>query len=117
MITERDVSAAGAVLQDTRETIVQAMAHYIARPGRGTPTEKHDKVAAALFDATLATFTGASLPIGLPEEIDREAIIRFGDGLLPILKDTVGPDLPGTPFSRLSDAYWQTINRIGMPAA
>ncbi len=117
MITERDVSAAGSVLHDKRETIVQAMAHYIARPGRGTPTEEHNKVAAALFDATLATFTGASLPISLPEEIGRGAISRFGDGLLPILRDTVGPDLPGTSFSRLSDAYWQIINRIGVPAA
>lgn len=117
MTTEKEISATSAVLNDKRGIIVQAMAGYIARPNHGTPTEEHNKVAGTLFDATVATFTGASPAVRLPAEVERGSITRFGDGLVPILKDAIGPDLPGSSLSRLSDAYWRMVNSIGVPAA
>jgi hypothetical protein len=116
MIMEKDINAAEAVLHDRRAAIVDALARYIARPDHGTPTKEHRKAAGALFDATLAAFRSASPPASLPADVERRSIARFGDGLLPVLKDAVGPDLSGRALSRVSDAYWQMINSVGVPA-
>lgn len=117
MHNDNPLASAVAMLDERREIIVAAMARYIARPDRGTPTDEGMEAAKMLFDATLAMYSGsdAQAPLGLPANVDRY-VSRFGDGLLPILKDVFGPDLPTTALSRMIDAYWRAINGIDAPA-
>lgn len=117
MTTDNEAVLTSAALRERRETIVAAMSRYIARPDRATPTPEHEAAAGALVDATLASFSGDEpLAPVWPANVDRQVIIRFGDGLLPILKDIVGPDVSPTALARLSDAYWRTVDRAGVPA-
>jgi hypothetical protein len=117
MITDNDAASTAAVLNDRREIIVAAMSRYIARPEHGTPTAERTMVATILFDAMMASINSAEpLSIGSPSDISRQSIARFGDGLIPILKDIIGPDLPATSLSRVSDAYWRMISGVEVAA-
>lgn len=117
MSSANDVASTRAVLRERQEIIIAAMSRYIARPERGTPQPSHTAIASALFEAMLTCLPGeAARPFDLPANIDREDIVRFGDGLLPILRDIVGTDITATSLSRVSDAYWRAIDSAGAPA-
>jgi hypothetical protein len=104
-------------IEKRREPIVRAMAGYIARPDHGAAGEQHIRVASALLDATLEALRDDASPSArLPVPIDRNAAARFGDGLVPILKDVIGHGLPPSAFSHASDAYWRMVRGVGIPA-
>jgi len=117
MIMDNEAGSTVAALRDRRATIVAAMARYIARPSRGTPAPEHHEIAGALVDATFASFNGdATSAAVLPENLSRDFIVRFGDGLVPILTDIVGPDVTAGSLSRMNDAYWRAVDQAGAAA-
>jgi hypothetical protein len=104
-------------IEKQREPIVRALARYIARPDEGAASEQHASLAGALLDATVATLRDAAPPAtAMTAPIDRHAAARFGDGLVAVLKDEIGHGLPPSAFSRVGDAYWRMVRRVGLPA-
>jgi hypothetical protein len=92
-----------------RPAIEAAMAQYLAGLHQGVATEQDKSAAHRLFDALLDGLNGGGEAPPLDDAGLRRHASRFGDGLSPILKDALGPDVPDAFIARCVDRYWRVL--------
>ncbi len=90
-----------------RASIEATMTHYLA--GSGRPAEANKAVVRRLFDVLLGGLQGGGEAPPLDEPDIRRLASRFGDGLTPILRDALGPDIPDAFIARCVDRYWGSL--------
>lgn len=88
-----------------RDRIEAVMAQYLAGPDQGHATEQDKVVSHQLFDVLFDGLNGG----GEAPPLDDGHASRFGDGLSPILRDALGPDVPEAFVARCVDRYWRTL--------
>lgn len=92
-----------------RKTIEAVMAQYLAGLHRGHATEADKAAAHCLFDILLDGLGGSVETPPVDTGAIRRHASRFGDGLSPILKDALGPDVPDAFIARCVDRYWAML--------
>lgn len=92
-----------------RAEIEATMAYYLARNNPGQPGEEEKQAARRLFDVLLDGLDGGGKAPSIDQAGLRRHASRFGDGLSPILKDALGPDVPESFIARCVDRYWRTL--------
>jgi hypothetical protein len=91
--------------------------------GEAPPFERSRSIASALVDMLIgqarrmAEGRGPSDVAAIVAEhralgIEGRHYSRFGDALVPVLRDAVGPRLPGAVTSAWGDAFWSVIRRV-----
>jgi hypothetical protein len=92
-----------------REVIEAAMAQYLAGLHQSHATEDDKAAAHRLFEIVLDGRDGVAKTPALHDPAIRRHASRFGDGLSPILKDTLGADVPDAFIARCVDRYWAAL--------
>lgn len=122
--TRHDLFHSLAALRAAEPAIVAAMSAYLARTEEEpAPPVRAATLATLLMEMLLAQ--AKRLAAGEePEDVDsigaanRRAGIegrhysRFGDALIPVLKDALGPRLPVAMASAWCDAFWLVVRRV-----
>lgn len=98
-----------AVLVSCRATIENAMAQYLADSRQGYAAEDEKAASHQLFEALLGGLSGEAEALQLDDWAVRRHASRFGDGLTPILKDVLGPEVSDIFVARCVDRYWATL--------
>lgn len=68
-----------------------------------------------LLDMTIAAYEGRLAPEARARDLPRSAYSRFGDNLVPLLKDVLGASLSVAFLARCVDAYWRGASRAMAP--
>lgn len=97
-----------SLLSARRETVEAIMAHYLT-PAHADPAEEEKSAAHLLLGIVLDGFDGAAEAPTLDQPFLRRHASRFGDGLTPVLKDVLGPDVPDAFISQCVDRYWRRL--------
>jgi hypothetical protein len=92
-----------------REVIEAAMAQYLAGLHRNHANDDDKAAARRLFEIVLTGLEGKANAPDLHDPLIRRHASRFGDGLSPILKDTLGADVPDAFIARCVDRYWAAL--------
>lgn len=105
----KDIPA--AMLAARRSEIEAAMALYFARSDVGTPSPQDNDAAKRLVDVLLGSLQESD---GAVRSLSAAPLTRhyyslFGDALLPVLKDTMGPIADPTFLARSIDGYWRVV--------
>lgn len=122
--TRHDLFHSLTAVEAAAPSIIAAMSAYLAATEEEpAPFARATRLAALLVEMLLAQ--AKRLAAGEePEDVDRIGAAnrkaglegrhysRFGDALVPVLKDALGPRLPGTMASAWCDAFWLVIRRV-----
>ncbi len=109
---EKIMSEADAfrLLEQRRAAFTAAAAPLLAGTEVGSPADAAD-AADKLLGMTLAAYQGRLKPEAAAPALRREVYSRFGDNLVPLLKDIIGRDVPVAFLARCVDAYWRSAAR------
>lgn len=69
-------------------------------------------VAAQLFDPLIESLEDRSVPAFDKKDFDRAYVSRFGDALVPILREVMGPDVSLGFLARCIDGYWRGVRQV-----
>ncbi|WP_380872142.1 hypothetical protein ACFB49_30920 [Sphingomonas sp. DBB INV C78] len=96
-------------LGSRRGAFEEAMAGFLAEQGSSAPGSEDRAAARLLFDLVIASLGGAAFPPSKGGTIQQRYLSRFGDGLVPVLKDVFGSDQPITFLAHCVDGYWRGV--------
>lgn len=98
-----------SLLIDRQELIEAVMAQYLAGTHQGCATDDDRAAAHLLLGVVLASVKDESFELPPDPPLVRRHASRFGDGLVPILKDLIGPDASDAFLAHCSDRYWNAL--------
>lgn len=98
-----------SALIGSRDKVEAEMAQYLAGRHRNCATDEHAIAAHGLVDVLLDGLAGSGDASPLNPPSIRQYASRFGDGLSPVLRDVLGPDLPDAFLARCIDRYWVSL--------
>lgn len=75
------------------------------------------QIASQLLDIILRSFEKQGLPAADAEIFDSACVSRFGDALIPILRDILGNDVPIGFLAHCIDGYWRGVRHVLQHAA
>ena len=79
----------------------------------GTSAGKSSRlVAGQLFDLLIASLEDRGGPAFDKKDFDRAYVSRFGDALVPILREVMGTDVPIGFLARCVDGYWRGVRQV-----
>lgn len=97
------------VLVKCRASIESVMAQYLAGIHRDCATDEEKSASHRLFETLLRSLRGEAEAPHFDDFAIRRHASRFGDGLTPILKDVLGPEVSDIFIARCVDRYWATL--------
>ncbi|MCW1431736.1 hypothetical protein [Novosphingobium sp. JCM 18896] len=94
-----------------RADIEDAMTRYFSHDGDAGPSAEDDYAARRLVDVLIEAMCGraSGLSDDVVESIPGVYLSKFGDGLVPILKDLIAEEASPLLLSRAIDGYWRAI--------
>ena len=92
-----------------REIVEAAMSQYLAGSHQGHAGAEEKAAAHRLFGIMLDGLCGAAETPPLDDPAIRRHASRFGDGLTPILKDSLGERASDEFVGRCSDRFWAML--------
>ena len=92
-----------------REIVEAAMSQYLAGSHQGHAGTEEKAAAHLLFGIMLDGLRGGADAPPIHDPAIRRHASRFGDGLVPILKDALGERAPDGFVVRCSDRFWATL--------
>lgn len=69
-------------------------------------------IAAQLFDLLISSLQDRGGPAFDKKDFDRAYVSRFGDALVPILREVMGTDVPIGFLARCIDGYWRGVRQV-----
>ena len=75
------------------------------------------QIASQLLDIILRSFEKQGLPAADAKIFDKSCVSRFGDELIPILRDILGHDVPISFLAHCIDGYWRGVRHVLQHAA
>lgn len=113
MDTPISEAEAFGLLQSRRAAFTAAATPFLVGGDIDTPTGA--AAADRLLDLTVAAYAGRSAPEASARDFPRAAYSRFGDNLVPLLKDVLGAAVPVAFLARCVDSYWRSAARAMAP--
>ncbi len=113
MDTPISEAEAFGLLQSRRAAFAAAATPFLVGVDIDAPTGA--AAAGSLLDMTVAAYEGRPAPEASARGFPRAAYIRFGDNLVPLLKDVLGALLPAAFLARCVDSYWRSATRAMAP--
>ena len=118
--TRTALSQSLPLVRQRKPLMVECLAAALRDPAAGERHEQAELTAIVLFEMlirqVIATVEGRSFtpPPTMRDEhralnIGRRHYSRFGDALVPVLKDVLGPNLPPAIPAAWGDAFWAAI--------
>lgn len=101
------------LLQDRRAAFSAAAARFLV--GADIDIATGTAAADRLLDMTIAAYEGRLAPEARARDLPSSVYSRFGDNLVPLLKDVLGPSLSVAFLARCVDAYWHGAARAMAP--
>ena len=98
-----------SLLNERRDVIEAVMAQYLASAHQGSATDEERSAAHHLVGLLIARLDGETSRLPLDPMSVRRHASRFGDGLVPILKDVFGTEVDDAFFVRCGDCYWKAV--------
>lgn len=94
-----------------RPLIEAVMAQYLAGAHQGHAGPEEKRAARQLLALTLDALQGGgdARPAGADDRAIRRHASRFGDGLGPIIRDALGPDVPDAFVAGCADRFWSAL--------
>ena len=101
------------LLQDRRAAFSAAAAPLLV--GADIDIATGTAAADRLLDMMIAAYEGRLAPEARACDLPSSVYSRFGDNLVPLLKDVLGPSLSVAFLARCVDAYWRGAARAMAP--
>jgi len=92
------------------------MSRFLTDTCAGAGVNPH-RTAAALLDVVIRSFETRLLVEPSPPMFDKACVSRFGDGMVPILRDILGNDVPIGFLAHCIDGYWRGVRHVLQNAA
>jgi len=113
MDTPISEAEAFGLLQDKRAAFSQAATPFLIGGDIDAPAGAD--AANRLLDMTIAAYEGGVAAEADARGFPRAIYSRFGDNLVPLLKDVLGTAVPITFLARCVDSYWRSAARAMAP--
>src|SRR3546814_10240767 len=97
------------LLVERRDLFEARMAHFLSDAPASRPTVDSKVAARLLLDVVIASHSGNGFAEGAAASSSRKVFGHFGDALVPILKDVLGPDIPISFIAHCVDGYWRAV--------
>lgn len=98
------------LLNARRSEIAASMARYLAESRDDDPLPEDSDAANQLVDILITSLREAEgAAAAATQPVARRYYSRFGDGLLPILRDVLGTGADTASLSRAIDGYWRAV--------
>ncbi|PKP94849.1 MAG: hypothetical protein CVT77_01175 [Alphaproteobacteria bacterium HGW-Alphaproteobacteria-16] len=99
-----------SLLVERRDIFEARMAHFLSDTPASSPTTDSKIAARLLLDLVIASHNGDGFVEGAGVTASRKIFSHFGDALVPLLKDVLGPDIPISFLARCVDGYWRAVH-------
>ncbi|BAV63263.1 hypothetical protein [Sphingobium cloacae] len=114
MIASPDDRDLLSLLAERRDVFEARMAQFLSDTPSSSPIPDNKVAARLLLDVVLASHADVGFTAGAAAISSRKVFSHFGDALVPLLKDVLGPDVPIAFLARCVDGYWRSV-REQMP--
>lgn len=94
-----------------RTDLEEAMARYFSHDAEAGPSVQDGYAASRLVDVLIEAMCGRTggFSSDVVDTIPVAYLSKFGDGLVPILKDVIGDEASPMLLSQSIDGYWRAI--------